>query len=68
MQGMVQDTLKTSAGLLESASRLEVENKRLKTKVKEEQDKYEQDMEKLKREEAIKRQTLKESIMIENEK
>ena len=65
---MVQDTLKTSAGLLESASRLEVENKRLKTKVKEEQDKYEQDMEKLKREEAIKRQTLKESIMIENEK
>ena len=36
MQGMVQDTLKTSAGLLDSASHLEVENKRLKTKVKEE--------------------------------
>ena len=51
MEEMVTDTIETAYNLLNSANNLESENKRLRKKVKEEQDRYERDMEKLKQEE-----------------
>ena len=68
MQEMVSETITTSAGLLESASALEEENKKLKQKLKEEQERYVRDFERLRHEERVAREKLRETIIVENEK
>ena len=54
--------------MLESAGELEAENKELKQKLKEEQERYVRDFQRLRNEERVAREKLRDTIIVEHEK